>query len=40
MRKPLSPTAPRRAMGTCKFGSVEESGTFMAAIKARSQSIG
>jgi len=27
-------------MGTCKFGSVEESGTFMAAIKARSQSIG
>jgi len=27
-------------VGTCKSGSVEDSGTFIAAIKARSQSIG
>src|SRR5262249_7356647 len=36
----LSPTALRRVVGTRKFGSVEESGPFRAAIKARSQSIG
>jgi hypothetical protein len=35
-----SATAVRSAVGTCKSGSVEDSGTFIAAIKARSQSIG
>ena len=39
-RANLSPTALRRAVSTCKFGSVEGRGTFMAAIKGRSQSIG
>jgi hypothetical protein len=36
----FSPTKLKTGVGTCKSGSVEESGTFIAAIKARSQSIG
>ena len=36
----FSPTDVSTVVGTCKSGSVEDSGTFIAAIKARSQSIG
>ena len=36
----FSPTKLKTGVGTCKSGSVEESGTFIAAIKARSQPIG
>ena len=36
----FSPIKLRTGVSACKSGSVETSGTFIAAIKARSQSIG